>query len=164
MEPCPFARGCAARQTLLQRSHSADSTTDRRSISQLLPGAPGTPRVVALGMSSPVTLVCRTRIRPQIVIRALYFCRYTGSCRKRRREIKAILGQTGARKISVKNYMSYKILLCWCRLSPPTPILLWRVRCARLFSQEKLMVGESNARHRPEFRDKNVARAIICIL
>ena len=115
MEPCPFARGCAARQTLLQRSHSADSTTDRRSSSQLLPGAPGTPRVVALGMSSPVTLVCRTRIRPQIVIRALYFCRYTGSCRKRRREIKAILGQTGARKISVKNYMSYKILLCWCR-------------------------------------------------
>ena len=82
-EPCPFARGCAARLTQLQRSHSADSTTDGRSSSQLLPGAAGTPRVVALGMSSPVALVCRTRIRPQIVI---YFCRYTGSCRKRRRD------------------------------------------------------------------------------
>jgi hypothetical protein len=27
-------------------------------------------------------------------------------CRKRRRDVNAILGQTGARKISVKNYMS----------------------------------------------------------
>jgi hypothetical protein len=30
-------------------------------------------------------------------------------CRKRRRDVNAILGQTGARKISVKNYMSNKI-------------------------------------------------------
>src|SRR5438046_5532600 len=100
-EPCPFACGCAARLTLLQRSHSADSTTDRRSSSQLFPDAAGTPRVVALGMSSPVALVCRTRIRPQIVI---YFCRYTGSCRKRRRDVNALLGQTGARTISIDNY------------------------------------------------------------
>src|SRR4029077_3423830 len=70
-EPCPFACGCAARMTLLQRSHSADSTTDGRSSSQLFQGAAGTPRVVALGMSSAVALVFRTRIRPQIVIRAL---------------------------------------------------------------------------------------------
>ena len=71
-----FCVWVAARLTQLQRSHSADSTTDRRSSSQLLPGAAGTPRVVALGMSSPVALVCRTRIRRQIVI---YFCRHTGS-------------------------------------------------------------------------------------
>src|SRR5260370_40486805 len=56
-EPCPFACGCAASLTQLQQSHCADSTTDRRSSSQLLPGAAGTPRVVALGMSSPVALV-----------------------------------------------------------------------------------------------------------
>jgi hypothetical protein len=29
-------------------------------------------------------------------------------CRKRRRDVNAILGQTGARKISVKKYMSYE--------------------------------------------------------
>src|SRR5438034_7236391 len=110
-EPCPFACGCAARLTLLQRSHSADSTTDRRSSSQLFPGAARIPRVVALGMSSPVALVCRTRIRLQIVI---YFCRYTGSCRKRRRDVNAILGQNPFPKNSVKNYMSYKDRRC-CR-------------------------------------------------
>src|SRR5437899_6374317 len=75
-EPCPFACGCAARLTQLQRSHSADSTTDGRSSSQLLPGAAGTPRVVALGMSSPVALVCRTRVRMQS---AIYFCLHRGS-------------------------------------------------------------------------------------
>src|SRR6266487_2237525 len=75
-EPCLFAYACAARLTQLQRSHSADSTTDRRSSSQLLPGAAGIPRVVALGMSSPVALVCRTRIRRQVPI---YFCRHGGS-------------------------------------------------------------------------------------
>ena len=65
MEPCPFAYGYATRLTQRQRSHGADSTTDRRSSSQLFPGAAGTPRVVALGMSSPVALICRTRIRRQ---------------------------------------------------------------------------------------------------
>src|SRR6478736_3625141 len=79
-EPCPFACGCAARLTQLRRSHSADSTTDGRSSSQLLPGAAGTPRVVALGMSLPVALVSRTRIRRQIVV---YFCRHTGSLSKK---------------------------------------------------------------------------------
>src|SRR4029077_17252455 len=78
--PCPFARGCAARLTQLQRSHSADSTTDGRSSSQLLPGAAGTPRVVALGKSLPFALVSRTRIRRQIVV---YFCRHTGSLSKK---------------------------------------------------------------------------------
>jgi hypothetical protein len=66
--------------TQLRRSHSADSTTDGRSSSQLLPGAAGTPRVVALGMSLPVALVSRTRIRRQIVV---YFCRHTGSLSKK---------------------------------------------------------------------------------
>src|SRR5262249_504722 len=63
-EPCPFACGCAASLTQLQRSHGADSTTGRRSSPQLLPGAAGTPRVVALGMSSPVVLVCLIDIQP----------------------------------------------------------------------------------------------------
>src|SRR6266568_7526952 len=95
-EPCPFACGCAARLTLLQRSHSADSTTDRRSSSQLFPGAARIPRVVALGMSSPVALVCRTRIRPQIVIYFLPLYRqFVGKNGGRQRDS----GQTGARKI-----------------------------------------------------------------
>ena len=51
------------RLTPYRRSHSADSTTDGRSSSQLLPRAADTPRVVALGMSSPVALLCRTRIK-----------------------------------------------------------------------------------------------------
>src|SRR5436190_6267465 len=105
-EPCPFACGCAARLTLLQRSHSADSTTDRRSSSQLFPGAAGTPRVVALGMSSPVALVCRTRIRPQIVI---YFCRYTGSLSEKTAGRQRDSGAPLALKLSVKNYMSHEI-------------------------------------------------------
>jgi len=36
-------------------------------------------------------------------------------CRKRRRDVNAILGQTGARKISVKNYMSSEIDNGWLR-------------------------------------------------
>src|SRR5215467_9080823 len=78
-EPCPFACGCAAILTPLQRSHGADSTTDKRSSSQLLPRAGGTPRVVALGMSSPLALVRRTRIERQTFI---YFCRHMAVCRK----------------------------------------------------------------------------------
>src|SRR6266581_6904109 len=105
-EPCPFACGCAARLTLLQRSHSADSTTDRRSSSQLFPGAARIPRVVALGMSSPVALVCRTRIGRQNC--HLFLPPYSQFVGKDGGTSTRFWGKPVPGKISVKNYMSYK--------------------------------------------------------
>src|SRR5215475_11679749 len=67
MELCPLPCGCAARLTHLQRIYGADSTTDRRSSSQLLRGAAGTLRVVALGTSPPVALVCLIEIKAKNV-------------------------------------------------------------------------------------------------
>jgi hypothetical protein len=42
-------------------------------------------------------------------------------CRKRRRDVNAILGQTGARKISVKNYMSDKTESCCAAAQESSP-------------------------------------------